>query len=155
VIGIDAVTGAQKFRVPMPDEAVPNGDGIVAGDGYFYTTYGLRVSHLPEGQFTETIYVHVLRIASNGSYNDMPLLEWSCAFEEVPWIPGPTLITNADTGAVLTWEGDQAQRYWATMAMVDAGGLSHEGARGFNGWCRCGSGAASPGWLVRGIGIGR
>jgi hypothetical protein len=94
----------------------------VAGDGYFYTTYGLRVSHLVE-EFTETKYVHVLRIGSNGSYNDMPMLEWTAEFEEVAGTPGPSLITNGDTGAVLTWQAEP-QSYEATMALVGAGGLS-------------------------------
>ncbi len=113
VIGIDPSTGAQKFSVPLVTDNPPNSpnpwDGhvdaglIVAGDGYAYVAYDYGVGN-PDGNGFQGYYLNLLRVDSAGDTDTIPI-------QGVP-PPGPNLsvlfpsnlITNADTGVVLSFE---------------------------------------------------
>ncbi len=109
VVGIDPTTGTQKFDVPIripPDsEAVAGGNAIIAGDGYAYVPYGYRA------QGGDTLnHLRLLRVSASGAYDDFQIADVrSSQWSEVFSI-GTYIITNNDTGILLswgtTWNGD-------------------------------------------------
>jgi hypothetical protein len=104
VIGIDPTTGTQKFSVPvdMPSES---GDlyvsGImIGGDGYAYVPYEYR-----EDPYFNPSYDHLrlLRVNSSGVSDNINVLDWTGPGDEMPpWRP-VKMITNADSGILLSW----------------------------------------------------
>ncbi len=115
VVGIDPTTGTQKFSVPLEDSTWgPSTRAyglIIAGDGYAYVPYAYEENNgedVYNGVFC-CIATHfkLLRVDSSGVYTKLPIKDYSTSG---PWglIEGLTvnLITNADTGVVLTWEAN-------------------------------------------------
>jgi hypothetical protein len=128
VVGIDPITGTQKFSVPIVDSgggpllesqrwgdvSQPNGP-IIAGDGYAYFAYIYRSSDC----VLETL--EVLRISSSGAYDNIKILELPANTCEWDWL-NASIITNADTGVLLTWRGtsDDGQT-WASGVVTVTG----------------------------------
>jgi len=135
VLGIDSATGAQKFSVPVPMQpclgAGPGGVNaggaaggygagpvIIAGDGYAYVPY----TSWDSAPFSATSHLHLLRISSSGASNDIAVYDWTYySPDRVPfqWGNGGGMITNGDTGIVLTWMDDQPH-----MAIINGTGAS-------------------------------
>jgi len=102
VLGIDSATGAQKFSVSVP-QCLGAGPIMIAGDGYAYVPY-TSVEWGSVGT-TMTSHLHVLRISSSGASGDIPVYDWTYAYwDGVPeGFNDIAMITNADTGIVLTF----------------------------------------------------
>jgi hypothetical protein len=128
VVGVDPTTGTQKFSVPVVDSgggplsesqrwgdvSQPNGP-IIAGDGYAYFAYIYRSSDC----VLETL--EVLRISSSGAYDNIKILDLPANTCEWDWLHA-SIITNADTGVLLTWRGtsDDGQT-WASGVVTVTG----------------------------------
>jgi hypothetical protein len=128
VVGIDPTTGTQKFSVPVVDSgggpiseyeqwgdvSQPNGP-IIAGDGYAYFAYIYRSSDC----VLETL--EVIRISISGAYDNIKILDLPANTCEWDWLHA-SIITNADTGVLLTWTGtsDQGQT-WASGVVTVTG----------------------------------
>jgi hypothetical protein len=129
VIGIDPATGTLKFSVPLAvlpihnpiDSGLDCSSGtvfgpvevtgmIVAGDGYAYVGYGYQELSVDCSGAGDTMISHLrLRRVSSSGANDM------IPIADLPVSPGPdgilpeghevgiSLITNADTGVLLSW----------------------------------------------------
>ncbi len=104
VIGIDPTTGAQKFIVPLPQNTFgPSlSNSIIAGDGNFYLAYITQQSAGGGAEYD----LKLLQVSSSGASATMTVTSWLtpnfcdvCLWEM-------NMITNADTGIVLTWTGD-------------------------------------------------
>ena len=104
VIGIDPTTGAQKFSVPLPQNTFgPSlSNSIIAGDGNFYLAYITQQSAGGGAEYD----LKLLQVSSSGASATMTVTSWLtpnfcdvCLWEM-------NMITNADTGIVLTWTGD-------------------------------------------------
>ena len=98
VMGIDP-SGGQKFTVkpvdtPIDGEVIP-GNIIVAGDGYAYVTYVFHHRHCPD----PSEEMKLVRISSTGAYDDI-LIQSVSGYVDLEW---PGLITNADTGTLVTY----------------------------------------------------
>jgi hypothetical protein len=108
VLGIDPSTGTQKFSVTVNLLAGLGADGalgplMIAGDGYAYLPYATR----DENVDAFTIHISLLRVDNTGASDVIPVQDWSTLpdyFEIFPFSPG--LISNADTGVVLTLATD-------------------------------------------------
>jgi hypothetical protein len=177
IIGIDPVTGTQKFSIPL-DQTVdgstdchgqtaghsvpifPLGQ-IIAGDGYAYYAYAYNLNP-PELNVTvvctnsdtvttvhkETHY-KVLRVGTDGTFSKIAVRDWQldqvitchlrncttastgsipgqCNIAFFPGVPFPCLdgqlITNADQGIMLLWQGGQASQQAASIS--SSGSLS-------------------------------
>lgn len=111
VVGIDSATGAQKFSVPLPHPeemfAQPRVLGlIVAGDGYAYVPYATR--QLEGG--LESNHLVLLRVSSDGAAEQGSIYDWTSQIGDFVPIGEVKMITNADTGILLTW-GSQSILY--------------------------------------------
>ncbi len=132
LIGIDPTTGATKFSVPIPPANVsqePAGGIIIAGDGYAY------VPHLyaefpspcgPDGSLTQLNHLKLLRVGSDGSYDDFGVFDWlspSWCHEGtvINWLQ---MITNADTGIVLSWVDEEGSPGYGQPRMAVTTGAS-------------------------------
>ncbi len=98
VIGIDPL-GGQKFSVQPVDSptggwAIP-GDIIVAGDGYAYVPYVYHHQECPD----PAEELKLVRISSAGAYDDIPIQAVSGHVD----LESPGVITNADTGTLVTF----------------------------------------------------
>ncbi len=98
VIGIDPL-GGQKFSVQPVDSptggwAIP-GDIIVAGDGYAYVPYVYHHQECPD----PAEELKLVRISSAGAYDDIPIQAVSGHVD----LESPGVITNADTGTLVTY----------------------------------------------------
>ena len=138
VVGIDPITGAQKFSVtlPVPANAVlpyqGGGQMIIAGDGYAYYSYGSLIPP-PDGLNSEptTCYSSVLRIDSSGNYDAIPVFTSTCGGwaggASHAYVGGGNLITNADQGILLTWEVDGSPEATAQTATITNGAAATVG----------------------------
>ena len=134
VVGIDPITGTQKFSVavPIPANAVlpyqGRGQMIIAGDGYAYYSYGSVI--IPADGLTgepTTCYLSVLRIDSSGNYTPIPVFTSTCAGwaggSSHAYVGGANMITNADEGILLTWSVvDSPTEPTPQMAIITGGG---------------------------------
>jgi len=131
ILGFDSTTGAQKFNVPVPYpncEGIPASDTgagegcigagpiIIAGDGYAYVPFQFWDSG---GGFSANSHLHVLQVSSSGEFADIPVRDWT--YYSPDNMPADFevggLITNADTGILLSWWDDQSR-----MAIINGGG---------------------------------
>ncbi len=128
VVGIDPTTGTQKFSVPLgaslPDDAwgnITQPRPIVAGDGYAYVPYIYRSN----SGFCQTGVesLAMVRISSSGAYNDINILDWPTGSCEWDWL-NAYIITNADTGVLLTWDGMSYYQNEPAFGMVNVTGTS-------------------------------
>ena len=125
VIGIDSATGAQKFSVPVP---VQTGEGnmtvqgiLIAGDGHAYVQYFNNAGQ--DSSETLTCYLHLLRVSSSGASDDILAYQWGyVSWDRVPSGCAGTMLTNADTGVVLT--GLAAGFQGSKMAITNGTGVS-------------------------------
>ena len=134
VVGIDPITGTQKFSVavPIPANAVlpyqGRGQMIIAGDGYAYYSYGSVI--IPADGLTgepTTCYSSVLRIDSSGNYDVIPAFAAPCGTwpggDGHAYVGGANMITNADEGILLTWSVvDSPTEPTPQMAIITGGG---------------------------------
>jgi len=74
---------------------------IIAGDGYAYVPYGYRVWD-PDQTAVVTWHLAVLRVNSAGLTDNIEILNWRGPNADGPPL-GVNMITNADTGVLLTW----------------------------------------------------
>jgi hypothetical protein len=113
VIGIDPTSGTQKFRVPTERGEFAAGvyGLIIAGDGRAYVPYAYEENRGVDpyhGVFC-CIVTHfmLLSVDSSGAYVKIPIKDYTT---QGPWglVEGlqANMITNADTGVVLTWKAD-------------------------------------------------
>jgi hypothetical protein len=134
VVGINPITGGQIFTVPLEPQPVYAGGNftgncrtqlrdyferanfsspIVAGDGYAYLAY-----EYPEQLFggcadetqSEVNHIMLLRVSSSGAYDQIEIVDVPGS---LPGFSPPdgsvfqaTLITNADTGVLVSWRID-------------------------------------------------
>jgi hypothetical protein len=127
VIGIDPITGAQKFSVPLavqpyyqdPTENLNCSSGrrfggvdvsrmIIAGDGYAYVSYAY-----PEGDASCSTgnpvsfisHLRLLRVSSAGAYDIIPIQDVPAPPEYLPSEESfaSHMISNSDTGVLLSW----------------------------------------------------
>lgn len=108
VAGVDPDTGEEEFSVELGSiYAHPlASDMIIAGDGYAYVAYW---EYGEAGQNCETYWkvpttLTLVRISSSGTSTQMPVETWDSCYQEVGWVTAH-LITNADTGVLVTWNG--------------------------------------------------
>jgi hypothetical protein len=86
VVGVDSITGAAKFNVPVSIPPFPENDGvcgnasIVGGDGYFYLAYGW-MHNLQNGALAN--HTRMLRVDTSGGFDDFALRDWTSGFSEV------------------------------------------------------------------------
>jgi hypothetical protein len=131
LVGINPLTGAQLFSIPLePQPAFQEGyfpssstqnptfyiraqvsNLIVAGDGYAYLAFDypeiVLNSALSDSPDTRTEHVMLLRVNSAGEFDKIPITNVPGLGPE-GMLPdgsefGGTLITNADTGVLLSW----------------------------------------------------
>ena len=109
VIGVDPAMGTQKFSIPVtiPGQSTGPyfGGMIIGGDGYAYVPYSYRGYPIDCSDgvgLCEVYHLRLLRIASGGSHDDIPIADVDTLFSELPTL-GVHLITNGDTGALLSW----------------------------------------------------
>ena len=165
VIGIDPITGTQKFSVPLAvqpynnlSEDLPCSIGtvfgpvgvsafIVAGDGNAYLGYDY-----PEVKACSadpwTTHVRLLRISSSGAYDKITLADVSAGnYGAQTEIVGVQTITNGDTGVLATWSifwpGDVAHGGPPGMAIV--AGTSVSPVNPPQVPAQCGASVVSPG----------
>ncbi|MGD0214915.1 MAG: IPT/TIG domain-containing protein [Terriglobales bacterium] len=127
VVGINPITGAQIFSVPLNQSStgtLPNvvGGSIVAGDGFYYVPYVYE--NITNGvETTDTVtHLMVMRVGTDGSISQIDVKDWDVKYFLVPGVGYfntgvvPSLsvhmMTNANTGTVLSWEAD-TQEYCA------------------------------------------
>jgi hypothetical protein len=132
VIGIKPTTGTH-FSVPLDS----TGTGtfgpatalglIIAGDGYAYVPY--QSDECGYKDATEYYHLKLLRVGSDGSYTNISIHDWSIAGHldpcEVPVYAHTGIITNADTGIVLTWAQEGTE---LGMAITTGSAVSLVGA---------------------------
>ena len=107
VVGIDPTTGTQKFSVQIGPSTEPQLTEVyglmVAGDGYAYIPYAYRDNWVSGQPSNQDIHLRLLRVNSSGASDDIQIFDWATTISDVIPITGPYMITNADTGIVLTW----------------------------------------------------
>jgi hypothetical protein len=128
VVGIDPTMGAQKFRIPLEgkqDELAGPNSVIIAGDGYAYVSWAYRETWVDgNGQSWSNNHLKLLRAGTDGTYQKMTILDWTFAVSD--WIPlwDVSIITNADTGVLLTWEDEETGNTSMTSHMALTSGSS-------------------------------
>jgi hypothetical protein len=112
VMGIDPITGTQKFGVPRANSGANGSAGglFIAGDGYAYTLYE-RIDGC--GDNCVNHHVYLLRVNSDGASDDIHLMDWQGKVHDIYAMPGG-MITNADTGIVFTLQTDDIGSYIIT-----------------------------------------
>jgi len=105
VIGIDSSTGTQKFSIPLPwqTEFSAVGGIVVGGDGYAYVPYAYRGA-APDYRAN---HLMLLRIDSSGAYDRMEIFNWESPWNDYISWGLLNVITNADTGVLLSWESSE------------------------------------------------
>ncbi len=121
VVGIDPMSGGEKFRVPVSEYGDPGqtqpcgpflqavgGTGlIVAGDGYAYLPYSSQFTTVDcstAEAYVSDVQFSVLRVDSSGGSSRIPVAEGGGSLQD-PAFPsmGGEMITNADNGILLSW----------------------------------------------------
>ncbi len=121
VVGIDPMSGGEKFRVPISEYGDPGqtqpcgpflqavgGTGlIVAGDGYAYLPYSSQFTTIDcstAEAYVSDVQFSVLQVDSSGGYTRIPVAEGGGSLQD-PAFPsmGGEMITNADNGILLSW----------------------------------------------------
>ncbi len=125
VVGIDGVTGAQKFSVRTSQPPYPTtglSQMIIAGDGYAYAPYYYWESCGSGGPPCATNHLRLLRVSSAGAVNDIRIAEWQSPPPDLPMFA--SIITNADTGVLLTWSQWYGPQTASTPQMAITTGTS-------------------------------
>ncbi|MBS1860006.1 MAG: hypothetical protein JST11_31845, partial [Acidobacteria bacterium] len=114
VVGIDPLSGARKFmallEIPEDTDTVNywnlwTYEAMIGGDGYYYLPYSYEATH-NEGSGYQTWHLRLLRVDTAGAYDVMQVLDKTEADPLVAMVEIEAhIITNADTGALLTWSG--------------------------------------------------
>jgi hypothetical protein len=83
VMGIDPITGTQKFGVPRANSGANGSAGglFVAGDGYAYTQYE-RIDGC--GDNCVNHHVYLLRVNSVGASDDIHIMDWQGKVHDCP-----------------------------------------------------------------------
>ena len=118
-------SGCEEVEFSSGDGPPTIGSLMVAGDGYaylpyVYTKYSFAMQPNCDSETLRETHFHLLRMGSDGSSSEVGVGDWTSDSTNVP-IPGgfatsttgavPTiqmgsLMTNADTGTVVTWQQD-------------------------------------------------
>jgi hypothetical protein len=101
-----SATGGEKFRVTPSIGGNPGWDSsygiIVAGDGYAYVPYAYRLYDAAPGY--QSNHLRLLRVNSDGAHNDIDVFDWiSEDNPDGPMMGDGAMITDADTGILLSW----------------------------------------------------
>ena len=105
VVGINPVTGAQKFSIPLTGSGTSQsttnllGGRLIAGDGYAYFPYTTQNSC---GFNCIVTHVKLLRVDSVGAYSIISIRD--SVGDSNPYM-NIGMITNADTGVLVTMKG--------------------------------------------------
>ncbi len=127
VVGIDPISGAQKFSVLLDDREPyyplePPGNltcstgtwfnragwgaqMIVAGDGYAYVGYGIAEFGINCSGDSAISHVMLARIGTDGSYSKIPVRDVvysGCCLPQEDEV-GVSMISNGDTGVLVSW----------------------------------------------------
>jgi hypothetical protein len=105
LVGIDPLTGTVKFTANLPVRDTLEQDLIIAGDGYAYVPY----TYVAERAGDQTNRLGVFRVNSTGVYDNILVQEWRTPITDELAIP-VHLITNADTGVLLSWSNQAGRR---------------------------------------------
>jgi hypothetical protein len=119
VAGIDASAGMRKFFIPLTGAWLYFFPPIVAGDGYLYVPYSHQT--IANLQAVST-HLEVLRVASSGAYDTIHIQDWPG-----DQVISPRIITNADTGLLLTWLADSGSDFTHGMATITGTSVSLSG----------------------------
>ncbi|HXP85551.1 MAG TPA: hypothetical protein VN841_12565 [Bryobacteraceae bacterium] len=116
IVGIDPTSGNPKFALPLPG-CTSSGVNcrivagpIVAGDGYAYIAYQSNSTATNNSQATGSLIL--LRFDSAGDANLIHVQDFSTTGVFNFTV---NLITNADTGVLLTWQGQYADASTRTV----------------------------------------
>ncbi len=117
-VGIDPVTGGQKFSVELPNPRAAT-QIIVAGDGYAYMGYAYPDSSGTSG------HLKVVRVDSGGRYSLIDVWDWQGpTYDPFPFY-GEGAITNADDGILLSWQWPSGQETFIRhLTRVSSSGAS-------------------------------
>ena len=121
VVGIDPTTGSQKFLVPFIGV---NQEIIIAGDGYAYVPYVYTPISMPDPPDPCTGQIGLLRIGSDGTYDDLWIANMTQDYSELCGFETPNIITNADKGVLLTWSYGPGNALVFGAAMVTGTSVS-------------------------------
>lgn len=94
-------------------------DPIIGGDGYFYVPYTNFYTNVGEDHL-DKYDLRMMRVSSTGASNDIPIANWTNNPTDLPYVD-VHVITNADTGTVLTWQSVAAT---SQMAITNGTGVS-------------------------------
>jgi hypothetical protein len=123
VVGIDPVTGTKKFSVEIPDSEDHQAEQygvMIAGDGYAYVPYAYRTGGNPQSN-----HFRVLRISSSGAWDDIKVMDFTGPGTGDDFSPYDVyMMTNADQGIVLNWEGVEGPGWQRTPRMAITTGTS-------------------------------
>jgi hypothetical protein len=105
LVGIDSATGGLKFSVPVDTSATGSGfllrSPMIAGDGYAYLPYATRTDC---GGGSPTNRLFLLRVSSSGVSSSILVTTWTSTCSDVVPVSVAPLITNGDTGALMSFE---------------------------------------------------
>jgi hypothetical protein len=123
VVGIDPITGALKFSVPVAtSEMITLGSSmIIAGDGSAYLMYAYRETPGTGDGFLA--HIKLLRVNSSGEFSHINVHDWKDALTDEMYVD-PHLITNADTGVLASWSNWSGGDYRPHLAVVTGPSVS-------------------------------
>ena len=103
LVGIDSVSGSQRFAVPISaSNWQPVDTGlIVAGDGYAYFPY----AYAERSMGSQRNHLRLLRVNSIGATDDFSVMDWTTDIGDLVPLSYVYMITNATTGVLLSWPG--------------------------------------------------
>jgi hypothetical protein len=104
LVGIDSATGGLKFSVPVDTSATGSGflaPPMIAGDGYAYLPYATRTEC---GGGSPSNRLFLLRVSSSGAASSILVTSWVSTCSDVVPVSVAPLITNGDTGALMSFE---------------------------------------------------
>ena len=91
---------------------------MIAGDGHAYVPYGYR------GRAVPTLsHLRLLWIDTAGAYDDIPIADITTMYSELFSIP-VNMITNADTGILLSWSAWNGYNPVLGMAITNGTGVN-------------------------------
>ncbi|HVO97648.1 MAG TPA: PQQ-binding-like beta-propeller repeat protein [Bryobacteraceae bacterium] len=109
LVGIDPTSGTQKFSVSLEDTSSSQNalaqnisSLIVAGDGRAYLTYSYGVLNPQSVGGFAVYHFMLLRVDSSGNFAKIHVTDWTPTGDTYP-VFETGLITNADTGILLSW----------------------------------------------------
>jgi hypothetical protein len=114
VFGINPLTGAQTVNIAVPlGEFAVRGNLLIAGDGYLYMPFSYADPSCGPDCPVSNYHVKLFRVNSAGANDTIDVKDWS-APSGADFVPAAySIITNADTGVLLS-VSDNESYYFAT-----------------------------------------